>query len=79
MQIWIWGGIEMPNKNLYRIKKEFIKEIPKVMNSEYPFEAFKEGYLFVKEKESDYVYMINTTTTKKSLKVQLVNVEIVGE
>ena len=67
----------MASKKLFRINKNSILEVNTVSN--YWVEmAFKLGYVFITEKNKEGTYMINTTTTKKSFSVNLVeNIEIV--
>ena len=67
----------MASKKLFRINKNNILEVNTVSN--YWVEmAFKLGYVFITEKNKEGTYMINTTTTKKSFSVNLVeNIEIV--
>lgn len=63
------------NSKLFRIKKEYIKVVKDVC---FDIEkAFREGYVFIKEKNKEDVYMINTTVSKKTFTVSLINVEIV--
>lgn len=66
----------MASKKLYRIKKEFIKEV-EILSNYYIEMAFLEGYVFVKHNLNN-IYMINTTVTKKALTVTMLdNAEIV--
>jgi len=67
----------MATKKLFRVNKNSILEVKAVSN--YWVEmAFKLGYVFIREKDGDDVYMLNTTLTKKSFSINLVeNIEIV--
>ncbi|AGK95614.1 hypothetical protein [Clostridium pasteurianum] len=68
----------MASKKVYRVKKEHIKEIPKNSNV-FILNAFTCGYVFVRVKDRKEVYMISTTVTKKTMKIELIeNIEIVG-
>lgn len=69
----------MPNKKLYRVRKEQINIVPKVMNSRCAELSFKQGYVFIKAPKSEDVFMISSTPKKRFLKVELVSVEIVEE
>ena len=64
----------MASRKLYRVKEESIYQVPK-LNSAYIELAFKHGYVFMQEEGDSKVYMISTTITKKTLKVELVEVE----
>lgn len=64
------------NSKLYRIRKENIKVIP-LISRLYVEDAFRKGYMFVKRKDIDIVYMISTTCSMKSIMTERVNVDVI--
>lgn len=66
----------MANVKFYRINKNSILEI-KTISNYYVELAFKLGYVFIKEKGREEVYMINTTPKGLKFDIRLVNCEIV--
>lgn len=66
----------MANVKFYRINKNSILEI-KTISNYYVELAFKLGYVFIKEKGKDYVYMISTNQKQTKFDIKLVNCEIV--
>lgn len=66
----------MANIKFYRINKNSILEI-KTISNYYVELAFKLGYVFIKEKGKDDVYMINTNQKQTTFNIRLINCEIV--
>jgi uncharacterized protein YigE (DUF2233 family) len=67
------------NSKLYRVKQEHIM-ILEYLNSEPSIQyAFESGYMFVADKELSKVCMINTTCSRKTLTISVVNVDVIRE
>lgn len=67
----------MASKKLYRVKKNHILEVRTISNY-FVEQAFRHGYVFIKEDNKDDIYMINTTVTKKTFNISLIeNIEVV--
>lgn len=73
------GGISLVSEKLYRVRRNQIKIVHGAKDKKCNFQAFKEGYVFIKELGSKEVFMISSILTKNILKVEHVNVEIVEE
>lgn len=66
----------MANIKFYRINKNSILDI-KTINNFYVELAFKLGYVFIKQKDKNDVYMISTNQKQTKFDIKLVNCEIV--
>ena len=66
----------MANIKFYRIDKNSILDI-KTINNFYVELAFKLGYVFIKQKDKNDVYMISTNQKQTKFDIKLVNCEIV--
>ena len=66
----------MANIKFYRINKDSILDI-KTINNFYVELAFKLGYVFIKQKDKNDVYMISTNQKQTKFDIKLVNCEIV--
>lgn len=67
----------MQNKRIYRVKKSHVRPVTNVHDPTCVEIAFKEGYVFIKNRGGNDVFMISSTPKKKLFKVEFVSVEIV--
>ena len=66
------------NSKLYRINVDSIKMLCD-FNSREIEKAFLSGYTFVSDGNHTKVYIISTTCNKKSIKIELINADIVDK
>ena len=64
------------NSKLYRINVDSIKMLCD-FNSKEIERAFLSGYTFVSDGKHSKVYIISTTCSKKSIKAELINADII--
>lgn len=65
------------NSKLYRIHVDNIKVLCNLNSTREIEKAFIDGYTFVRDEKCTKVYMISTTCSKKSLRAELINVDVV--